>query len=68
MTYMESLGRTPGLVWRFLRDNGKVSLSAIEKGVDAPRPMVLMAVGWLVKEGKVWIEQEERAARIWLTE
>ncbi len=68
MTYMENLGKTPGKVWEFLHDNGKVSLSALEKGVDAPRAMVYMAVGWLAKEGKVWMEQEERAVRVWLTE
>ena len=68
MTYMESLGKTPGKVWQFLHANGKVSLSALEKGVDAPRAMVYMAVGWLAKEGKVWMEQEERAVRVWLTE
>jgi hypothetical protein len=68
MTYMESLSKTPGKVWQFLRTNGKVSLSALEKGVDAPRAMVYMAVGWLAKEGKVWMEQEERAVRVWLTE
>jgi hypothetical protein len=68
MTYMESLAETPGKVWSFLRANGKVSLSALEKGVDAPRAMVFMAVGWLAKEGKVRLEQEERAVRVWLTE
>ena len=68
MTYMENVGKTPGKVYQFLRANGKVSLSALEKGVDAPRAMVYMAVGWLAKEGKVWMEQEERAVRVWLTE
>jgi hypothetical protein len=68
MTYMENVGKTPGKVYQFLRANGKVSLSALEKGVDAPRAMVYMAVGWLAKEGKVWMEQEDRAVRVWLTE
>jgi len=68
MTYMENVGKTPGKVYQFLRANGRVSLSALEKGVDAPRAMVYMAVGWLAKEGKVWMEQEERAVRVWLTE
>jgi len=68
MTYMEDLGETPGKVWEFLRAHGKVSLSALEKGVDAPRAMVYMAIGWLAKEGKVQMEHEERAVRVWLTE
>ncbi|HUK13785.1 MAG TPA: winged helix-turn-helix domain-containing protein [Thermoanaerobaculaceae bacterium] len=68
MTYMDNLAQAPGKVWHFLRANGKVSLTALEKGVDAPRAMVYMAVGWLAKEGKVEMVQEERAVRIWLRE
>jgi|BarGraNGADG00212_2_1021979.scaffolds.fasta_scaffold265915_1 hypothetical protein len=64
MTYVEEIGATAGKVWGFLAASGPVSLSAIEKGVDAPRSLVYMALGWLAREGKVAIEREERSIRI----
>ena len=50
---IRTIGETAGLVWNFLRSNGESSLSALEKGVKAPRSTVSMAVGWLAREGKI---------------
>ena len=65
---IEKIGETAGLVWNFLQSNGEASLSALEKGVEAPKPMVSMAVGWLAREGKVEVKDEKRAVRIALRE
>ncbi len=67
MTYADTIGETAGKIWGFLVHRGKVSLSALEKGVDAPRNLVYMAVGWLAREGKVSVEREDRTIQIWLT-
>jgi hypothetical protein len=67
MVFTDDIGKTAGGVWSFLKANGKVSLSAVEKGVDAPRNLVYMAIGWLAREGKVTIQREERSVQIWLT-
>ena len=64
MTYLEEIGTTAGKVWGFLVASGPVSLSALEKGVDAPRAQVYMALGWLAREGKVAVDREERSIRI----
>jgi hypothetical protein len=61
---LEAIGETAGLVWQFLRSNGESSLSALEKGVKAPRSTVSMAVGWLAREGKIQMKDEKRALRI----
>ena len=61
---VKSIGETAGLVWQFLRSNGESSLSALEKGVKAPRSTVSMAVGWLAREGKIEMKDEKRAVRI----
>ena len=61
---VESIGQTAGLVWEFLRSNGESSLSAVEKGIKAPRSTVSMAVGWLAREGKIQMKDEKRALRI----
>ena len=67
MEYIDDIGATAGKVWSFLTERGKVSLSALEKGVDEPRSVVYMAIGWLAREGKVTIRREERSIQIWLT-
>jgi Winged helix-turn-helix domain (DUF2582) len=63
---VETIGETAGLVWQFLRSNGESSLSALEKGVKAPRSTVSMAVGWLAREGKIQMKDEKRTVRICL--
>jgi winged helix-turn-helix protein DUF2582 len=65
---IETIGETAGQVWNFLRSNGDCSLTALEKGVKAPKPMVSMAVGWLAREGKIAVKDEKRAVRISLRE
>ncbi len=67
MTYNDDIGTTAGQVWAFLTDHGKVSLSALEKGVGASRSLVYMAIGWLAREGKVTIQREERSVQVWLS-
>ena len=64
MWEIKRIGETAGLVWSFLRSNGDCSLSALEKGVEAPRSMVSMAVVWLAREGKIEVKDEKRAVRI----
>ncbi len=55
------IGEIAGALWRLLRDNGEATLPALERGVDAPRVQVHMAVGWLAREGKVTIRPEGRS-------
>jgi hypothetical protein len=65
---VETIGQTAGLVWNYLRSNGECSLSALEKGVQAPKSMISMAVGWLAREGKIDIKDTKRTIRISLIE
>ena len=64
MWEIKRIGETAGMVWNFLQSNGDCSLSALEKGVEAPRSMVSMAVGWLAREGKIEVKDDKRAVRI----
>ena len=47
------VGETAGLVWNTLNDQGPLSLAKLTKRIDAPRDVVMMAVGWLAHEGKL---------------
>ena len=67
MPTIETIGATAGAVWKYLDANGPASLSAIEKAVAAPKPLIPMALGWLAREGKLVIEREGRTARYAVT-
>ena len=63
---VEQIGQTAGLVWHALNESGPQSLAKLVKAVDAPRDMVLQAVGWLAREDKVCIEDAKRSRIIGL--
>ncbi|HEX9797579.1 MAG TPA: winged helix-turn-helix domain-containing protein [Anaerolineales bacterium] len=67
MSEAAAIGDTAGEIWRWLRSEGKSSVSAVEKHVKAPKRQVHMAIGWLAREGKVELATENRGLRIWLT-
>jgi hypothetical protein len=66
MTSLASIGETAGKVWSLLEKKGKMTASAIEKGVKAPAREVQMAIGWLAREGKVEVREETRGLYVWL--
>ncbi len=51
------IGLCAGEIWRYLdKRNGQSSLKELFSGVDAPKETILMAVGWLAREGYVLTE------------
>jgi hypothetical protein len=68
MWQRQTIGETAGDVWQFLQSNGRSRLSAVERGIEAPKALVDMAVGWLACERKLELSQEKRAIQVWLTE
>jgi len=62
---VEEIGHAAGEVWGALSTgNGGVSLAALKKSVDAPADLVLLALGWLAREGKVEIDSSNRTLTI----
>jgi len=59
-SYLDQVGETSGLVWNLLSKQGPVALSKLLKQIDAPREVVLMAIGWLAREEKISIEEVGR--------
>jgi hypothetical protein len=66
MWTVEAIGETAGRVWEFLNQHGRCSLNAVKLGVPAPKSLVDMAVGWLAREGKIDLSQEQRSIRVWI--
>ena len=58
---VDRIGETAGAVWHVLNDHGPAKLTHLIKEIDAPRDIVMQAVGWLAREGKIQIEEELRS-------
>ncbi|NLX54590.1 MAG: winged helix-turn-helix domain-containing protein [Planctomycetaceae bacterium] len=54
------IGETAGVVWHKLAENGPMTMAQLAKQIDASRDMVMQAIGWLAREGKVEIEESGR--------
>jgi hypothetical protein len=57
---VEQIGATAGQVWQTLDTDGPMSLAKLTRTIDAPRDMVMQAIGWLAREDKVSIEEGTR--------
>jgi len=57
---VDQIGETAGLVWQTLMKEGQMSLTKLAKQVNPPKDIVMQAVGWLAREGKVHIEETGR--------
>jgi DNA-binding GntR family transcriptional regulator len=55
------IGETAGDIWRLLDGNGPMSTAKLVKELNAPRDVVMQALGWLAREDKIQIEEESRS-------
>jgi hypothetical protein len=62
------IGCTAGTVWKTLSDNGPMTMAKLVKTVNEPRDLVMQAVGWLAREGKLNMEQKQRSCIVTLCE
>jgi hypothetical protein len=51
------IGDVAGAVWRALDDRGPLSTAKLLKEVEAPRDLVMQALGWLAREDKISIDE-----------
>ena len=61
---VDHIGDTAGMVWKHLNENGSCSLTQLAKEIDAPRDVIMQAVGWLAREDKLAIEEEARNKKV----
>ncbi|MCM8795254.1 MAG: winged helix-turn-helix domain-containing protein [Candidatus Omnitrophica bacterium] len=55
------IGIAAGDIWHYLDQHGEVTFTELAQGIDKPRELLLMSLGWLAREGHV-ILQEINAA------
>jgi hypothetical protein len=58
---VDQIGEVAGHIWHLLNQQGPLSLTRIVRDVDAPRDVVMQAIGWLAREEKIAIEEEARS-------
>ena len=58
------LGICAGDIWHYLDQHGESTLSALLQGIDKPRDMILMSLGWLAREGHICLRGEGSDYRI----
>jgi len=55
------IGEMAGDIWRLLDGNGPMSTAKLVKELNAPRDVVMQALGWLAREDKIQIDEESRS-------
>lgn len=60
------IGIVAGEIWHYLDNHGEVPFSTLVTGINQPRDLALMSVGWLAREGHVIVKEEGRDYRVWL--
>jgi len=51
------IGIVAGDIWHYLDQHGEVLFSDLVKGIDKPKDLVLMSLGWLARESHVIMQQ-----------
>lgn len=58
------VGGISGEVWNLLHTQGPLTPTAVKKTIDAPGDLVMAAVGWLAREGKLDFQTAGRTVKI----
>ena len=58
------IGIVAGEIWHHLDQYGESAFSSVVKGIDRPRDLALMSLGWLAREGHVIVRQDGRDLRV----
>ncbi len=60
------LGIVAGEIWHYLDHQGESMLSRVVESLDKPHDTILMSVGWLAREGHIFLKAEGSDYRIFL--
>jgi hypothetical protein len=60
-SFVASIGEMAGVVWSTLSEKGSMTMAQLVKAVGEPRDSVMLALGWLAREDKIDIVEENRS-------
>ena len=52
------IGIVAGEIWHYLDEHGEASFSRMASGIERPKELALMSLGWLSREGHVIVQRE----------
>ncbi|MBI4322759.1 MAG: winged helix-turn-helix domain-containing protein [Candidatus Omnitrophica bacterium] len=58
------IGIVAGEIWHYLDGHNETLFSAVVKGIERPKDLGLMSLGWLAREGHVLVRQDGRDLRV----
>jgi hypothetical protein len=62
----DEIGQTAGDIWRYLSTHGHASKNRLKNAIPENSDVVMMAIGWLAREGKLEFTQVRNSLRIGL--
>ena len=63
---LENIGSVAGAIWHYLEENSEVTVSKLTRELSETDRTVLMAIGWLAREGKLDFEKRKQGTYITL--
>lgn len=57
------IGIAAGDIWHYLDEKGSATLDQLAKGINKPKELLLMSLGWLAREGHVTLNGPESGYR-----
>ncbi len=58
------IGIGAGDIWHFLDKHDEVTLTQLFNGIEKPKELILMSLGWLAREGHVLVRFENNEYKI----
>ena len=58
------IGIVAGEIWHYLDEHGETLFSSVVKGIERPKELALMSLGWLAREGHVIVREEKSNLRV----
>ena len=59
-----NIGETVGVIWKLLKEEGPLSLSAIAGKVKHPQTRICTGIGWLAREDKLVFNQTKQGTSV----
>ena len=63
---LENIGSVAGAVWHYLEKHSEATVTKLTREIGENERTVLMAIGWLAREGKLDFEKRKQGTYITL--
>jgi predicted transcriptional regulator len=60
----QTIGEAAGEIWKILKEEGPLSISAIAGRTNRPQTLVYMGIGWLAREDKLVFTETKKGTSI----